>query len=93
MLIFDGQSGEEGEEALHIEKCLLTLCYLVLLNVGNSITQIKYIAEVGTAGRYINRPVGVRRLLQPQARSTGVTYIPTARVSKSVCLFVRYPTT
>lgn len=51
-------------EALHIEKCLLTLCHLVTLNVGNSITQIKGIAEVGTTGRYMkHRPDGVQRLV------------------------------
>ena len=60
--------------------------FLVLLNVGNSITQNKDIAEVDTAGRYmIHRPVSVRRLVQPQARFRGVAYIPTARVSESVC--------
>ena len=55
---------KKGKGALHIKKCLLTLCHLVSLNLGNSITQIKGIAEVGTAGRYmIHRPVSVRRLL------------------------------
>ena len=55
---------KKGKGALHIKKCLLTLCHLVSLNLGNSITQIKGIAEVDTAGRYMtHRPVGVQRLV------------------------------
>ena len=60
-----GRSGcKEG--ALHIVKCLLTLCHLVSLNLGNSITQIKDIAEVDTTGRYTYAlPVVCRRLTLP----------------------------
>ena len=91
---FVGRTEWQKEGALHNSKVFANALALVDLNVGTSRTQIKDIAEVDTAGRYMkHRPVSVRRLVQPQARFRGVTYIPTARVSDSVCLFVRFPTT
>ena len=48
------------EGALHIKKVFAKATFLVILNVGNSITQNKNIAAVDTAGRYKTVPIGVR---------------------------------
>ena len=75
------------EGALHFVKCLLTLCHLVSLNLGNSITQIKDIAEVDTTGRYRHAlPAVCRRLTMPSMHTFWEQcYIPTAWLSESVC--------
>lgn len=77
---------KKGKEALHIEKCLLTLCYLVTLNVGNSITQIKDIAEVDTTGGYNMLLVSVPRVGLPSRTLYG--YIYTSGVGVKVCLYL-----
>ena len=62
--------------------------YLVLLNVGNSITQIRYMAEVDTTGRYnYALPAVCRRLTMPSMHTFwGIIY--TNGVGIEVCLFI-----
>ncbi len=78
----------EGWGGLHIEKVFANALFLELLNLRNSSTQIKNMAEVGTTGRYIADPVGVQRTDCPHAYLTGRIYTDGVGVI-SVCLFVR----
>ena len=77
-----------GWGGLHIEKVFANALFLELLNLRNSSTQIKNIAEVGATGRYIADPVGVQRTDCPHAYLTGRIYTDGVGVI-SVCLFVR----
>ena len=81
----NGETEWQQEGALHIEKCLLTL-WLCPFEPEKFKPVNKDIAEVGTAGRYMkHRPVGVQRIVHPQARSTDVIYTNGAGVR--FCLF------
>ncbi len=82
-----GESSE-GWGDLHIEKVFANALFLELLNLRNSSTQIKNMAEVGATGRYIADPVGVQRTDCPHAYLTGRIYTNSVGVI-SVCLFVR----
>ncbi len=87
------RSGAEEGEALHIRKVFANALCLELLNVGNSITQIKYMAEVGTTGRYYMLPVGVQGTYYVLTHALRVHYYTNGVGVNSVCLFVRFPTT
>ena len=57
------EAAKKGRVALHKGKVFAKATFLELLNVGNSITQNRNIAEVDTTGRYMNCPGSVQRLL------------------------------
>ena len=88
----EGRSwGERG--ALHIEEVFAKATFLELLNVGNSITQNKSIAEVDTAGRYMILP-RVRAEAHAASSTLYGRNIYTNGAGVKICLFfVRYPTT
>lgn len=83
---------EKGQ--LHIGKCLLTLCFLEDLNVGNSNLRNKNIAEVDATGGYNTLPRGVQRVQCTLTHTfVGAEYMPTAWVSSLFVFSQGFPTT